>query len=259
MFADLAPAMQPAHAFLVALGVDGSYSVQADGAPAVDYLARGEVLGTLVWLVNQGVTENPGDLLLFHAAAVAAGEVGVLVPAPSGSGKSTLAGGLVASGLCYLSDEVGALDTAAMRALAYPKPLSLATGSLVALCDLGLQVQPDVSGWMSSEYQLPSAAIRLGSVVGSCPVGLVLFPELALGRQSVLDRLRPSEALGRLVVNTFNLADQPDKHLQACAELCRTAESYRLVIGDLATACSLVLSLLGVSAPGDALLAAEAR
>jgi hypothetical protein len=90
-------------------------------------------------------------------------------------------------------------------------------------------------------------------------VGLVLFPELALGGQSVLDRLRPSEALGRLVVNTFNLADQPDKHFQACAELCRTAESYRLVIGDLATACSLVLSLLGVSGPGDALLTAEAR
>jgi hypothetical protein len=250
LFADLSPAAEPVHAFHIEACPDGNFSVTADGVLVAEHIAHVTALGTLVWLVNQGVLANPGQLLLFHAAALAGGDEGVLFPAPSGSGKSTLAGALVALGLRYLSDEVGALDPVTMRLSAYPKPLSLGPGSMAALSAFGVRDELGRTATGFTERQLPATAIRLGSVPRSCMASMVLFPELALGESSALHRLRPAQALARLVPNTFNLADRPQEHLEACAELCRRAQAYRLVVGDLATACSAVFDLLGAQPVG---------
>jgi hypothetical protein len=253
MFSDLEATDHPTHAFHISSGHGGpgpdrSFSVWADGALAAEHVPAGDALGTLVWLVNQGVVLDPKELLLFHAAAVAAGDDGVLLPAPSGSGKSTLAAALVASGLSYLSDEAGAIDLVSGRLLAYPKPMSLGPGSLAVLSAFG--VAPGVPADGGSENYLPAAAIRPGSVARSCTVRSIVFPELALGESTALHALTPMEALARLVPNTFNLAQRPQEHLGACAELCRQSKAFRLVVGDLASACSAVLGLLGRSAGG---------
>jgi hypothetical protein len=264
MFADLEPTDHPAHTFHIASGhiasddiasghnapgPDGSFSVWADGVITAEYVSPGVALGNLVWLVNQGVILDPKRLLLFHAAAVAAGDEGMLLPAPSGCGKSTLAAALVASGLSYLSDEAGALDLASGRLLAYPKPISLGSGAMAVLSALGMAPGGPAADCVSEdeEVQLAVAAIRPGSVARSCTVTSIVFPELALGENTALQRLRPMEALARLVPNTFNLGQRPQEHLEACAELCRGAEAYRLLIGDLAGACAAVLDLLGRS------------
>lgn len=271
MFDDLEPADHPAHTFHIASGhiesghiasrhiasghsapgPDRSFSVWADGVMTAEHVSRGVALGTLVWLVNQGVILDPKRLVLFHAAAVAAGDEGVLLPAPPGCGKSTLAAALVASGLSYLSDEAGALDLASGRLLAYPKPISLGSGAMAVLSALGMAPGGPAADGASEEeeVQLAAAAIRPGSVAPSCTVRSIVFPELALGESTALHRLRPMEALARLVPNTFNLAQRPQEHLEACAELCRRAEAYRLVVGDLASACGAVLDL-GRSAGG---------
>jgi hypothetical protein len=80
-------------------------------------LARTLVEKTLYALVDK---DNSG--LAFHAAAVCAGNTGVLIPGKSGAGKSTLAVWLVTRGFNYLTDELVhvPLDTKTIEAFTRP-------------------------------------------------------------------------------------------------------------------------------------------
>lgn len=245
LFADLPPVAEPEHLFAITGVTDKEWSVQLDRSVVVDNVDHAMLASTLVWLVNQRVVAHPGGRLLFHAAAVAHGDNGALLAAPSGGGKSTLAAGLISLGLSYLSDEVGVLELPTLRLSAYPKPLSLGPGSLAVLEPLW--ARPDGIGTSQgpSEHQVAAGSIRPASVVASAAPCVVIFPEGAPGSVSELGRLSPVEALPLLVKSAFNLAERPQAHLDACTALCRSVPSYRLVVGDLAEACSLVLGLVG--------------
>ncbi len=245
VLADLPAAARPEHRIAVLLEANGLHTIVADGRIGAKDLITSEVLDMLCWFVNQGALHHGGDLLLFHAAAVCYADDGVLIPAPSGSGKSTLAAALVDSdaGCSYLSDEIGALDPASMRLVAYPKALSLDAASL-DLLGLRPRLPAEIAHVSPTRGPLGAGAIRRGAVAASCSPRLVLFPERARTRTSEIRPLRRSEVMQRLVANSFNLVERPEVLFEACAELCRQVDGYHLAVGDPSSACSLVRGLV---------------
>lgn len=235
----------------------GSYAIWADGVRVGRALPPGLVLPTVSWLFNQGAIAHAGGLVLFHAAALCSGDVGLLLPATSGSGKSTLSVALVAAGLSYLSDEVGALDAPSRRLLAYPKPISLDDTSFVALAGAPVPVHRErvldeaAAHWTALQWQVPASAIRPGAVAASCSASVAVFPVRAAGARSELRPLGRATLCARLVQHSMSVARRPAEHFAACAELASRIGGFELVYGDLAEACALLLSLLdGATPPG---------
>ncbi|MGH9101614.1 MAG: hypothetical protein ACRDYD_01300 [Acidimicrobiales bacterium] len=221
------------------------FRVYADGGPVARCRTPDLALSYLMWLVNRGVITHSRDRLLFHAAAASQEDSGVLLPASMESGKTTLVAGLVASGLSYLSDEVGALDLQSGELVAYPKPLTVDPGSFRVLGALPARVPGALRPWYGRQWQVPHAALRPGPPARRCRVRHVVFPRYAAGAVTELAPLRRTEALALLVENSFNFADRPGEHLEAMAEMLRGATCHRLVSGDLEEACRGVLALMG--------------
>lgn len=260
-FADLAPAGPAAdavgaghsHEIAVVTGRAGSTALWADGVQVAGALRPGLVLPTISWLLNQGAIAHSPGLVLFHAATLCSGEAGLLLPATSGSGKSTLASALVASGLSYLSDEVGALDLHTGRVVAYPKPISLDDGSFAALATMPepiprAHVVDDASApWTNLQWQVPASSVRAGAVATSCRIAAVVFPARAPagGRTAPLRPLGRAALCARLVEHSMTVLREPQAHFAACADLARDVPGYELDVGDLTTACTVVHELLG--------------
>ena len=257
-FADLAPSPDtghdgaPAHSheITVVAAHDDFVAVWADGVKVAGRLRPGLVLPTLSWILNQGVIAHASDLVLFHAAALCSGDAGVLLPATSGSGKSTLAAALVASGLSYLSDEVGALDAPSGRLVAYPKPISLDNGSFVALgaapapVERSAVVDDATAHWTDLQWQVPAGAVRVGAVASSCRTSVVVFPTRSTDGTGQLRPLGRAALCARLVEHSMTVLRQPSEHFAACAALAKRVAGYELGVGDLTRACAELRQLL---------------
>jgi|GEM_PF-5324587 hypothetical protein len=248
-----ADATTHSHDITVVAARGGCVAVWADGVQVAARLRPGIALPTISWLVNQGVIAHASDLLLFHAAALCSGDAGLLLPATSGSGKSTLAAALVASGLSYLSDEVGALDLQSGRLVAYPKPISLDDASFVALgttpapVERSAVVDDATAHWTDLQWQVPATAVRGSSVASTCPTSFVVFPTRSAGRPAGLRPLGRAALCARLVEHSMTVARRPREHFSACAALATRIRGFELDLDGLADACSQLSNLLGAS------------
>ena len=249
LFADLpAVAADPDHRLSVISRVRRrTLAVFADDYLVAARARPSDVASFLGWLVTQGTVHDATDLLLFHAAVLAADDRAVLLPAVSGVGKSTLAAALVLRGLDYLSDEVAAIDPATMRLRAYPKALSLDPASLDLLPTAPSLSAPTgiPSAGPGGELHLPASLLRPASVAPGATPAFVVFPERAEAACSSLERLRPAEAMARLVEHSFNFVHRPEALFERVATLARETESFRLLVADVASACDRIEGLLG--------------
>jgi hypothetical protein len=178
------------------------------------------------------------------------GPTGVLLPAPSGAGKSTTVAGLVHAGFEYLSDELVALDVSAQRLLhPFPKPLTLKPGSfdVVRAMDPGLDPagHPESSGYVGYEWNIPPDRIRKGSVGSLCLPAVVVVPQFVAGARTALTPLAADDAFLALALNTVNLDTLGGRGAVLVHDLVERCDCYTLEIGDLSTACRLMLELVG--------------
>jgi hypothetical protein len=168
-----------------------------------------------------------------HAAGLALGDKGLLIPGSSGSGKSTLALALARAGFGYLGDDMLFLvrEGDGLRALAFPEAFDLTDDTVRLFPDLVdlLQVEKQ-PGWPKRQLR---AEERFGAeIVWQCrPVALV-FPRVAGCERSTLTPMDRGEALMEILPNI--LLTEPassQQHLDALAKLVATCACYRLETG----------------------------
>lgn len=179
-----------------------------------------------------------------HAAAVAAGDVGVLAAGHSGAGKSTLALALARGGFDLLGDDLVFLtaDAGRLRALPFADEIELADEAARLFGDLpaGGITAP---GWPKRRFAPAELGLRLGT--GTTP-RVLLFPTPAREPASRVLPITNDAALLELLPNVI-LTDREscEAHVAALEELVRTTDCYRLETGhDLAALPRLVRELV---------------
>lgn len=198
------------------------------------------VLGHLLWHVNrQAITGRP-DLVLLHAAAAERDGVGVVLPGAMEAGKTTLVAGLVQTGFRYLSDEAAVVEPQTMLLRAYPKPLSIDPGSWRLFGDLRPQVSDATRPYLRRQWQVPATAIRPDAVTATAVPRLVILPRYVPGAATELEPSTRAGLLGELARLTFAFHDAAERNLTVLAALLRRCRCFRLTVGDLAEACTLV-------------------
>jgi hypothetical protein len=220
-----------------------------DDEPVVRGVTAAAVAGWVVWDINRSAVEASGEHLLFHAAALEHGEVGLLLPGASGSGKSTLAAVLASSGAGYLSDELVALDLTSGALVPYPKPISLKSGSFALLRHLGpgqsLEGDPARTPfWGEREWQV-AVGERTGLPLGRpCLPGVVVAPRYRPGAATALHLMTETEAFFALAAHALNLAPHGARGTVALADLATTCLCVSLTFSDLDDARGAICNLM---------------
>jgi hypothetical protein len=217
------------------------YELHLDDQRLTSLPTPSDAIRELVRSVNREMMlASPGSLFL-HSSAVEHAGVAVLLPGTQDAGKTTLAAGLTQSGLRYLTDEVVVLDPTSLVVRPFAKPLSVDPGSWEVLADL----RPDGDESFSSvQWQVPAHAFGDHAVGPASRPALVVFPRYEMGAVTALAPVTPAEALMELARHCLNLLDHGARGLAALAEVVVLCPSYRLTMGDLGEACTLIRGLL---------------
>jgi hypothetical protein len=215
-----------------------------DGRLMFNAPAPEQLVGSLVRDINRRAIDRCEPVAL-HAGGVERDGLGLAFPGRMEAGKTTLVTGLVRAGMGYLTDEAVAVDPETLLIRPYPKPLSLDPGAWALFPELEPNVPLATDEYKQDQWQVPSAVIRPGALGRSCPVGLVVFPRFAPGATTALEPLRRAEALVELAKNTFGFEGKSRVALDLLADVVRRADCYRLTMGYLDEAVSLLWKLVG--------------
>lgn len=232
----------PARYELLAGSSDDRVRLTCDGTPVFGESARSHALGVLLWHVNAQATQRamPGHVVL-HAAAATRGGRALVLAAPMESGKTTTVSGLVRAGFGYLTDEAAAVCLADGHVEPFPKSLAIDSGSwhvLDALAD------HDVGG-MATQWQVPVSSLPQGHLAERTPLSVVVLPKYTRGSETVLEPVSRAAAVLSLAASTFQFLDAPERNLDALADVVAGADCYRLTIGSLERAVTVIDDLMG--------------
>ena len=213
---------------------------QGEVIAAVDRTDR--ALSLLLWHINMQAAQAAAmyDPVVHAAAAVRSG-VTVLMPAPQESGKTTTVAGLVRAGFGYLSDEAVAIDRNSLLPRAYPKPLSIDSGSWDILAEL----RPRYSDQMVGQWQVPATSIRGDALAEPAPIRFVVIPAYERDADTRLERMSRPETLVALADSTFHFWDAPQRNLDILAGMLHSTSCFRLTLSDLNHGIRLVEDLVG--------------
>lgn len=196
----------------------------------------------LTWHVNHEVIGRSSAYVLIHAAMASRDGIGVLLPGAPEAGKTTLAAGLVRAGFQYLTDEAAAIDPTTLEVEPYPKPLSIDPGSWEILADLAPHQDELSKGFHDGQWQVRPDSIRPEAVAGRIAVSVIVFPSFQKGRATTFEPVKGSEALLRLVGQTFRFQEDGRRNFQVLGRMLRRIPSFELVSGDLDASCAAVLA-----------------
>ncbi|HEX4433351.1 MAG TPA: hypothetical protein VH012_00880 [Acidimicrobiales bacterium] len=224
----------------------GTFDVRRDEELLARDQRRGDALGWLVWDVNRSAAAASGQHLLFHAGALEADGIGVLLPGTSGSGKSTLTAGLTCADFGYLTDELVAFDLMTGDLLPYAKPITLKAGSfaVVPALDPARVLPPGTGPWSGTEWQVPVGGTTGRRVGRPCPPRLVVVPRYDAAAPTGLTPLSDTEAFLSLALHAVNLLPHGAAGTAAVAGVVAQSACYALTMSDLDEACALVQGLV---------------
>jgi len=178
---------------------------------------------------------------------------GLIIAGASGSGKSTLTLRLARSGWHYLSDDSVLLyDTpSGVTACGLRRPFGVSDSTVAALGwprlrgSLAAPVLDD-----PNKYWLYPDDLFPGQAASSMRPAVLLFPALTGEQHSVLDEIRPAEALSRLIracpwAGGYDV-NHGHGYLRVLGQLARQVRSYQLMAGtDLLERPGRATELLG--------------
>jgi hypothetical protein len=169
-----------------------------------------------------------------HAAGLARGERGVLLPGDTGAGKSTLTVTLIRAGWDYLSDDALLLRAGptGVEALAVPDEFHLDPALGERFPELaGLAEREPYSAGRRRAFRPEEVYAR--SPVPACMPSVLLFPQISPGGTRA-EAMAPSQALTALIrVSALVLLDErvAASHLDALRRLVSQCRCYRLYHG----------------------------
>jgi hypothetical protein len=227
--------------------------VYRDGIP-VGWAPRLSEMAPIVKAALWQSAINAHDFLFYvHAGVVGTGTSCVLLPAAAGSGKSSLTAALVHRGFRYFSDEVALIEPTTFHVS--PMPLAMCIKStgwdLMAryypgILSLPVHVRIDEK---VLRY-IPPPADSLEQV--PMPVGHIIFPRYEQAAPNRLDRVKRSEALGRLMNECLALRQRLDQeNVRQLVRWIAGVECYELTFSSLETAAQLVAEATGSSRCGS--------
>jgi hypothetical protein len=217
------------------------YALYADDELLACSAAGSFVVARMLWHINRRAIITSSRFVILHAGGVGSPAGAMLFPARSGHGKSTLVAGLVRTGLSYLTDEAVAIDPESLDVQPFRKPISL-SGRLLA--ELAPALDEDVQRrYVGEEWHLDPRQIETDAAASRMSPAFVIAPRYVQDANTALTKMHRAEALVTLAANSFNLHDHGETGFRALAAVVRRCECYRLVVGDLAEACELVLAM----------------
>jgi hypothetical protein len=193
----------------------GGVRLSVGGETVHDAGNEEEALSTLDWCVSSHLLADavPAPVVL-HSAAVGMPAGGtVLIAAPSGGGKSTLTAALVRRGCLFLSDEFVPIEPHSLRPLAYPRALGLKAGSRA----------------LGPPWHLP--APRLRPAQRGDAVRTIVLCQFLPGHPTLIEKLRRTEALARLLGQAPLLSQDRARGFAALAALVDRTPTFRLIYG----------------------------
>jgi len=225
--------------------VVAEYQVSAgDGAPLFSILRNGEPFQAkitaeqvLFQLMQDGLSQlngAPQRALVYHAAALAYEEQGVMLCGSSGSGKSTLAAWLVANGFEYLTDEVIAYPVDGGEISGFCRSLVLKKGSQSVWEQWQPQTESDAflrfedgSAWIAPTLLNPSA------VREKVAPRLLIFPVYAKDATFEVQALSTAKTVFQLMQTLVNARNFEDHGMQATKQLASQVQAYTLTYSDI--------------------------
>jgi hypothetical protein len=167
---------------------------------------------------------------VFHAGAVRRGNLGVLLPADSLGGKSTLTAALGQRGFALLSDEVGVVDRASDRLIAFPRALSL-RHDVLALLRCPESAGASFDGGASR--MLRASELEIERAESGAEVSLVVLPRYQAGAPTEMRRLNTGRAVLALMQASCSQPRFKVDGLDFVIALARRVPCYELVFSDL--------------------------
>jgi hypothetical protein len=188
-------------------------------------------------------------LFATHCSAVEKEGKGLIFPGFSGSGKTTACIALIRAGFGFLGDDRPFLrydGGGNLELLAFPERIDVT--------DETLNFFPELreGGFLEAHRNQTKKSFRAdtaypGCVRDACVPRIILYPEIAEGRESRLEDLPRSEALKSLLPHGLLVFDKraSRKHFELLCDLVESTDCYRLRFGaDVAALPRLVASVL---------------
>jgi hypothetical protein len=196
---------------------------------------------------------NAHDFLFYiHSGVVGTGASCLLLPAAAGSGKSSLTAALVHRGFRYFSDEVALVEATTFHVS--PMPLAMCIKStgwdLMARYFPGIWSLPvHVRSDGKILRYIPPPADAVGQ--RPMPIRHIIFPRYEQDAQTRLERVKRSEALGRLMGECLALRQRLDhQNVRQFVGWIAGIECYELTFSSLETAVQLLVEATGSSRCG---------
>lgn len=224
----------PNHSLSATRTADGrSIALFVDGEEHLLVEDSAEMIGAIFQTILELIRGDGTWLALIHGAAVAFGDVGILLSAKSGSGKSTLAAYLSANGFDYLSDDMIALDKTG-EIVPWPVPHSLKRGSWKTLEHLYPQLaDAQIERIQGREMKFIAAPSKSWGIRG-VDTRLLIFPCYSSDRATVVERITPLLALQRLIEDRIWLGNPiAQSAVKAFLEKLETTPAYVLQYNNL--------------------------
>ena len=199
----------------------------------------------VLWLLMQDVITRLNGIstthLIFHAAALAFANNGVILCGQSGSGKSSLAAWLTANGFQYLTDEVIALPTDGDEISGLSRSIVLKRGS--AFIWQRWLSNKDADGFMQFNDEsawIESTLFNTDAARAAVKPRVLIFPRYVPESEFHFERLTPADALFRLLQCLVNARNFPDHGMAATARLARQVIAFSLTYSDIESATEWV-------------------
>ena len=220
--------------------IEGGQGVLRWDASEVFRGSASSAASQLLTTINVAAIRSVDRYLVIHAAAVAFGGAGIVIPAHPGAGKSTLCSALVADGFAYITDEAAPIIDS-KEVIPYQKPIVVGRGSFETLAHVSFAALAEVD----SEFWFLDPGTMMGGLVeGHVPIKYVVVPHYAPDALLNVTRLTPGEIAAALASNAFNIGRHGRAGIETCASVALEVVGVRIIHGGAMQAVAAIAELV---------------
>lgn len=212
-----------------------------DGKSVFEPLPAAHAYALLEWSMNWCISSHAHQYLIVHAAVLARGDHGLILPAPPGSGKSTLCAALTHHGWRLLSDELTLVDMQDGRLWPLCRPVSLKNDSIAVIRQFAPravfgEVTHDTAKGDVVHMAVPEE--HLLQVQRPVRARWVVYPRYLAGAATQLVTRQRASAVLDLARNAFNFHFQGPEGFERLCDLVEACDCYDFSYSQLSEAMS---------------------